>query len=25
VRGAIARAPGLGGGCGPLDHFAPIA
>lgn len=25
VRRAIANAPGLGGGCGPLDHFAPIA
>jgi hydroxymethylpyrimidine/phosphomethylpyrimidine kinase len=25
VRRAIAGAPGLGGGCGPLDHFAPIA
>lgn len=24
VRRAIAGAPGFGGGCGPLDHFAPI-
>lgn len=23
VRAAIAGAPGLGGGCGPVDHFAP--
>ncbi|MEY3143713.1 MAG: Hydroxymethylpyrimidine/phosphomethylpyrimidine kinase [Planctomycetota bacterium] len=25
VRAAIAAAPGLGGGCGPVDHFAAIA
>lgn len=24
VRAAIAGAPGLGGGCGPVDHFAPV-
>jgi hydroxymethylpyrimidine/phosphomethylpyrimidine kinase len=24
VRAAIANAPGLGGGCGPVDHFAPV-
>jgi hydroxymethylpyrimidine/phosphomethylpyrimidine kinase len=22
IRNAIAGAPGLGGGCGPVDHFA---
>jgi hydroxymethylpyrimidine/phosphomethylpyrimidine kinase len=25
VREAIATAPALGGGCGPVNHFAPIA
>jgi hydroxymethylpyrimidine/phosphomethylpyrimidine kinase len=25
VREAIATAPRLGGGCGPVNHFAPIA
>jgi hydroxymethylpyrimidine/phosphomethylpyrimidine kinase len=25
VRAAIATAPGLGGGCGPVNHFAPIS
>jgi hydroxymethylpyrimidine/phosphomethylpyrimidine kinase len=24
VRAAIANAPGIGGGCGPVDHFAPV-
>lgn len=24
VRAAIANAPGLGRGCGPVDHFAPV-
>ena len=24
IREAISRAPGLGGGCGPVDHFAPV-
>jgi len=24
VRAAIAGAPGLGAGCGPVDHFAPV-
>ena len=24
IRSAISRAPGLGGGCGPVDHFAPV-
>jgi hydroxymethylpyrimidine/phosphomethylpyrimidine kinase len=24
VRAAISGAPGLGGGCGPVDHFAPV-
>jgi hydroxymethylpyrimidine/phosphomethylpyrimidine kinase len=25
VRAAIVSAPGLGGGCGPVNHFAPIS